>query len=124
MDDGVAVRTRSKSQNKCNLIVQGALFPLHDVVYFKGHAGFNDEKLQLGVLECKVYHNVLMKSNSQIDFDCLRQIHYLDKAEEDRENSWECSKVLKHYEYRGEDGNIQQLTFLWNGMILTKRGHG
>ena len=37
LDDGVAVRTRSKSQNKRNLSVQGALFPLHDVVYFKGH---------------------------------------------------------------------------------------
>ena len=49
LDDGVAVRTRSKSQNKCNLSVQGTLFPLHDVVYFKGHEGFNDENLQLGV---------------------------------------------------------------------------
>ena len=81
LDDGVAVRTRSKSQNKCNLSVQGTLFPLHDVVYFKVHEGFNDEKLELCVLECKVYHNVLMKSKSQIDFDRLRQIHYLDKAE-------------------------------------------
>ena len=53
-----------------------------------------------------MYHNVLMKSKSQIDFDCLCQIHDLDKAEEDRENSWQCSKVLKHYEDRGEDDSI------------------
>jgi hypothetical protein len=37
LDHGVAVRTRSKPQNKCNLSVQGIFFPLHDVVYFKGH---------------------------------------------------------------------------------------
>ena len=118
LDDGVAVRTRSKSQNKCNVSVQGALFPLHDVVYFKGHEGFNDEKLQLGALECKVYHNVL---NSQIDFDRLRQIHYLDKAEEDRENSWKCSKILKQFEDRGEDGNIQHnLLVEWNDIDKTR----
>ena len=68
-----------------------------------------------------MYHNVLMKSNSQIDFDRLRQIHYLDKAEEDRENSWECSKVLKHYEDRGEDGNIQHnLLVEWNDINKTR----
>jgi hypothetical protein len=90
------------------LSVQGSFFPLYDIVYFKGHKGFNDGKLQLGALECKAYHNVLMKSNSQIDFDRLHRIHNLDKVEEDRDrvNSWECSKVLKHYEDRGEDGNI------------------
>ena len=57
-----------------------------------------------------------MKSNTQIDFDRLCQIHSLDKAEEDRWNSWECFKVLKYYEDRGEDGNIQH-TLLWSGMI-------
>ena len=64
-----------------------------------------------------MYHNVLIKSNSQIYFDRLCQIHYLDKAEEDRdrENSWECSKVLKYYEDRGEDGNIHDnLLVDWN----------
>jgi hypothetical protein len=44
LDHGVAVRTRSKSQNKCNLSVQGTFFPLHDVVYFKGHECFDNEK--------------------------------------------------------------------------------
>jgi hypothetical protein len=43
LDHGVAVSTRSKSQNKCNLSVMGSFFPLHDVVYFKGHEGFNDQ---------------------------------------------------------------------------------
>ena len=43
-NDSVAVRTRSKSQNKCNLSVQGSFFPLHDVAYFKGHAVFDNEK--------------------------------------------------------------------------------
>ena len=96
-------------------------FPLHDVVNLKGHEGFDNAKLQLGALECKVYHNVLMKSKSQIDFDRLRQIHYLDKAEEDRENSWECSKVLKHYEDRREDGNIQHnLLVEWNDINKTR----
>ena len=121
LDHGVAVRTRSKSQNKCNLSVQGSFFPIHDVVYFKVHEGFNDEKLQIGALECKVYQNVLMKSNSQIYFDCLCQIHYVDETEEDRENSWECSKVLKHYEDRGDDGNIQHnLLVEWNDINKTR----
>ena len=52
LDQGVAIRIRSKSKNKCNLSVQGSFFPLHDVVYFKGHAGFNDEKSQLRALDC------------------------------------------------------------------------
>ena len=62
-----------------------------------------------------------MKSKSQIDFDRLLQVHNLDKAEEDRENSWECSKVLTHYEDRGEDCNIQHnLLVDWNDINKTK----
>jgi hypothetical protein len=31
-------------------------------------------------VECKVYHNVLMNTKSQVDFDCLLQLHILDKT--------------------------------------------
>jgi hypothetical protein len=43
--------------------------------------------LQLGALECKVYHNVLMNTMSQVDFDRLLQLHMLDQTEEDNDIS-------------------------------------
>jgi hypothetical protein len=45
-------------------------------------------------LECKVYHNVLMKSKSQVDFDRLLQLHMLDNTEEDTDMPWECYNVV------------------------------
>jgi hypothetical protein len=41
--------------------------------------------LQLRVVECKVYHNVLMNVKSQIDFDCLLQLHMLDNTEAEQD---------------------------------------
>jgi hypothetical protein len=50
--------------------------------------------LQLGVVECKVYHNILLNINSQTDFDRLLQLHMLDQTEENNNKSWECHKVV------------------------------
>jgi hypothetical protein len=36
--------------------------------------------MQLGVLECKVCHNVLLNTKSQGDFDRLLQLHMLDNT--------------------------------------------
>jgi hypothetical protein len=54
-------------------------------------------------VECKVYHNVLLNSKSQVDFDRLLQLHLLDKSEEDNDMSWECYKLA---DYRKEKGDV------------------
>jgi hypothetical protein len=54
-------------------------------------------------VECKVYHNVLLNTKSQIDFDCLIQVHMLDNTEEDKYMSWECYKVVHYCKEKGDD---------------------
>jgi hypothetical protein len=61
-----------------NVSVQNLFFPLHDATLFQAHRKSQAQDLQLGVVEYKVYHNVLMNAKSQIDFDCLLQLHMLD----------------------------------------------
>jgi hypothetical protein len=72
-DQHIGSRTRSKMHNinVNNLSVQNLFFPLHDAILFRAHGNSQAQDLQLGVLECKVYHNVLMNTKSQIDFDRL-----------------------------------------------------
>jgi hypothetical protein len=67
--------------------VQNLLFPLHDTILFQGHGKSQAQDLQLGVLECKIYHHVLLNTKSQVDFDRLLQQHKLDKTEEDNDMS-------------------------------------
>jgi hypothetical protein len=86
-DQHVGSRTWSKMHSINNLSVQNFFFPLHDAI-FLGHGKFQAQDLQLRVLECKVYHNTLMNTKSQIGFDCLHQLHVLDKIEEDNNMSW------------------------------------
>jgi hypothetical protein len=78
----VSNRTRSKADytdqhgawskmhnvNVNNLSFQNLFFPLHDAILFQGHGKSQAQDLQLGVLEYKVYHNVLMNTKSQVDF--------------------------------------------------------
>jgi hypothetical protein len=52
--------------------------------------------LQLRVVECKVYQNVLLNTESQLNFDLLFQLHMLDNTEEDNDMSWECCKVFDY----------------------------
>jgi hypothetical protein len=73
--------------NLNNLNVENLFFPLHDAILFQGHGKSQAQDLQLGVVECKVYHNVLMNTNSQVDFDHLLQLHMLDNIEEDSDMS-------------------------------------
>ena len=42
-----------------------------------------------------------MNSKSKIDFDCLCHLHILDMAEESKDTSLECSKLLEYHEDRG-----------------------
>jgi hypothetical protein len=69
------------------LSVQNLFFPMHDATLFQGHGKSQAQDLQLGVLECKVYHNVLMNTKSQVYFDRLLQLHMLDQTEEDNHMS-------------------------------------
>jgi hypothetical protein len=73
--------------NVNNLRVQNLFFPLHDAISFQGHGKSQAQDFQSGVLEYKVYHNVLLNSKYQVDFDCLLQLHMLDKTEEDNDMS-------------------------------------
>jgi hypothetical protein len=62
-------------------------FPLHDVILFQRHRKSQAQDLQLGVVECKVYRNLIMNTKSQVDFDRLLQLHMLDDTEEDNDMS-------------------------------------
>jgi hypothetical protein len=75
----IGSRTRSKMHNinVNNLSVQNLFFPLHDAILFQGHGKSQGQDLQLGVVEFKVYHNVVMNTKSQIDFDRLLQLHMI-----------------------------------------------
>jgi hypothetical protein len=101
-DQHIGSRTRNKKHNinVNNLSVQKLFFPLHDAILFQGYGKSQTQDLQLGVLECKIYHNVLMNTKSQDDFDRLLQLHMLDKTEEDNDMSWECHKVVDYHKKR------------------------
>jgi hypothetical protein len=61
---------------------------LHDAILFQGHGMSQAQDLQLGVLEYKVYHNVLLTTKSEVDFDCLLRLHMLGETEEDYDMPW------------------------------------
>jgi hypothetical protein len=71
--------------------------------------------VQLGVLESKVYHNVLMNTKSQVDFDHLLQLHMLDKTKEDKDMSY-CKEK--------EMSTAQIISVWWNGMMSIRLSHG
>jgi hypothetical protein len=52
-----------------NLTVQNIFFPLHDAILFQGHGKSQAQDLQLGVLECKVYHNFLLNMSDKTEED-------------------------------------------------------
>jgi hypothetical protein len=103
-DQHIGTRTRSKMHNVKvnNLSVQKLFFPLHGATLFQGHGKPQAQDLQLGVVECKVYHDVIFNTKSQVEFDCLLQIHMLDNTEEDNDISWECHKVVDYCKEKGD----------------------
>jgi hypothetical protein len=68
-----------------NLSVQNILFLLHDAILFQGHGKSQTQDFQLGVLGCKVYHNVLLNAKSHVSFDRLLQLQMIDNTEEDKD---------------------------------------
>jgi hypothetical protein len=87
----------------------------------KGHGKSQAQDLQVGVMECKVYHIVLMNTKSQVDFDRLLQLHMLDNIEEEKDMSWECHEVV---DYRKEKGDVNssnhECLLEWNDINKTK----
>jgi hypothetical protein len=74
-------------------------------------------------LECKVYHNVLLNTKSQVDFDHLLRIHMLDKTEEDKDMSWECCKIFDYFKEKGDDHCSNHKCLVeWNDINKTKSG--
>jgi hypothetical protein len=95
----------------CNECIH--LFPLCDAIDFQTQSNVNEVVSQLGVSECKVYQSTVMESKSKCQFDYLREIHILDKIEDDK--SWECVKVLEYSENKGVDDSIQHKFLVeWN----------
>jgi hypothetical protein len=52
-----------------------------------------------------VYHNTPLESNSESKFYFLRQKNTLKMTEDDKDRSWEYTKVLKYSEVKSGDGN-------------------
>jgi hypothetical protein len=117
-DQNVCNRTRSKIYDVNNLSFQNFFFPLHDKILFLGHGNSQAQDLQLGLFECKVYHNVLLSSKYQDDFDCLLQLIMVDKTEEYKCISWGCYKVVDDCKEK-EIMTAQMISVWWNGMIST-----
>jgi hypothetical protein len=57
-------------------------------------------------VECKVYHNVLLNTKSQIDFNCLLQLHMYYNNEEENDMSWECHRVDDYCKEKRHDNII------------------
>jgi hypothetical protein len=54
-------------------------------------------------MKCKVYHNVLLDYESQVDFDRLLQLHMSNKTEDNNYISWEYCKVVDNYKEKVHD---------------------
>jgi hypothetical protein len=76
----------------------------------------------LSEVECKVYHNVLLNTKSQVDFDrLLLQLHMLDETEEDNDMSWGCHKVVDYCKEKGDDHCSNHKCLVeWNDINKTK----
>jgi hypothetical protein len=116
MNQNIGDRTRPKIQFILKSVFQGNVFPLHDAVNFQNKINISNNKevdLQLGLAECNVYQTVLVHSKSQSQLELLRQLHILDKADDD--NSWEWVKILKYSEEKDSNNSVQHKCLVeWN----------
>jgi hypothetical protein len=122
IDQHIGSRTRFKMHNinVNNLRVQNLFFPLHDATLFEEHWKSQAQDLQLGLVECKVYHNVLLNTKSQLDFYRLLQLHMLDNTGEDNYMSWECHKVVDYCKEKGDVNSSNHKCLVeWNDINKT-----
>jgi hypothetical protein len=104
-----------------NLSIKNLFFPLHDATLFQGHGKSQAQDLQPGVVECKVYHNVLMNTKSQVDFDRLMQLYMLDNTEEDNDISMKCFKIVDYFKGKADNHRSNHKCLLeWNNINKTK----
>jgi hypothetical protein len=62
-----------------------------------------------------------MNTKSQVDFDCLLQLHMLGKTEEDKHISWECYKVVDYFKEEGDVNSSNHKCLVeWNYINKTK----
>jgi hypothetical protein len=99
---------------------QNLFFPLHDAILFQAHGKSQAQDLQLGVAEFKVYHYVLLKTNSQVHFDRLLQLHMLDQTQEDNDMSLECHKVVDYCKKVDVNSSNHKCLVEWNDINKTK----
>jgi hypothetical protein len=72
-------------------------------------------------LECKFYHNVLLNTKSQVDFDRLLQLHMLDNTGEDKDMSWEYCKIVDYCKEKGDVNSSNHKCLVeWNDINKTK----
>jgi hypothetical protein len=67
--------------------IQGDFFPLYDAIDFQNKINISNNKevdMQLGVTEFHVYQTASVYPKSQSQLEHLRQLHILDKAEDDK----------------------------------------
>jgi hypothetical protein len=98
-------------------------FPLYDAVMIIGQKNWKniDVPFHLGGSECLINHSALMKPKSQFVLDWLHQLHVLDKTEDDLDESWECTKVIKYCEDSGMDMSTNHICLVeWNDMNTTQ----
>jgi hypothetical protein len=77
--------------------------------------------MQLDVVECKVYHNFLMNTKSQVDYDHLLQSHIVDSTKGDKDMSWECHKVVYYCKEKGNVNSSNHKCLVeWNDVNKTK----
>jgi hypothetical protein len=97
------------------------LFLLHDAILFQGHGKSQAQDLQLGVLECKVYHNVLLNTKFHVNYDCFLQLHILDNIEKDNDISWGCCKVVGYCKEKGDFNSSNHKCLVeWSDLNKTK----
>jgi hypothetical protein len=123
IDQHIGSRTWSKMHNinVNNLCVQNLFSSMHDAKFISRQCKFSITRLQSGVVECKVYHNVKMKAKSQVDLDSLIQLHMLDKTEEDKDISWESHKVVDYPKEKGDVKSSNHKCLVgWNDDNKTK----
>jgi hypothetical protein len=98
LDKSVGDRTRSKLQVICSSSGHGVFSPLYDIFMLQGQENLKSIDLHLGSTDCKIYHSAFMRSKSQTELDRLHQLHVLDMTEDDKDKSWECTKLIKYCE--------------------------
>jgi hypothetical protein len=63
-----------------------------------------------------VYHIALVGSKSQTELDRIHQLYVLYMSEDDKDGSWECTKVIEYREEKGMNTST-------NHKCLALRGH-